>query len=58
MTENVFKEEDDNDNNSAFYSNSSGDADGIEGGSRSLVPFMHELDVVDPVESARKEAID
>ena len=55
MTENVLKESDDN--NSAFYSNSS-DADGIEGGSRSLVPFMNDLDVVDPVESARKEAID
>ena len=55
MTENVLKESDDN--NSAFYSNSSG-ADDIEGGSRSLVPFMNDLDVVDPVESARKEAID
>ena len=55
MTENVLKESDDN--NSAFYSNSS-DADEIEGGSRSLVPFMNDLDIVDPVESARKEAID
>ena len=55
MTENVLKDSDDN--NSAFYSNSS-DADGIEGGSRSLVPFMNDLNVVDPVESARKEAID